>query len=213
MIQNYPDLVTFKTEYVQEIPIFDKGFESIIQNSPCRQITFRKFDPVKFSVQNNDPLPKFVEVYGVQLSFGIEVMSQIFTHELNLNKILSQYSQTNGNMTDQQLQQILDCVTNMKPNIKLFNVEKLLDILFDVFQQTTSKLGSSIVLEAILNLIQSLFNVDKKSNRQGANPLRTRSKIGNQLRILSDYLQRKFSNKDDACLYPKMLFQMIEFSQ
>ena len=101
MIQNYPDLVTFKTEYVQEIPIFDKGFESILKNSAFSQITFRKFDPVKFSVQDNDPLAKMAEVQGVQLSFGTEVMSQIFTHELNLNKILSQYSQTNGKMTDQ----------------------------------------------------------------------------------------------------------------
>lgn len=60
-------------------------------------------------------------------------MSQIFTHEQNLNRILSLFSKTNGKVGDSELRMILDCVKNMKPNIKLFNVEKLFDILFDIF--------------------------------------------------------------------------------
>ena len=52
-------------------------------------------------MHDNDPLAKMAEVQDVQLSFGTEIMSQIFTHEPNLNKILSRYAETNGKMTDQ----------------------------------------------------------------------------------------------------------------
>ena len=65
MIQSHPNFVTFKTEYITEIPLFDQGFESIIKNNSFRQINFRKFDPVKFSVRENEPLAKMVEEKGI----------------------------------------------------------------------------------------------------------------------------------------------------
>lgn len=65
MIQKYPHFVTFKTEYVQEIPIFDTGFESIIKDDPFKQITFLKFNPEQFSVYNNDPFGGMAKEKGI----------------------------------------------------------------------------------------------------------------------------------------------------
>lgn len=74
-IKTYPDQITFKTEYIAEVPLYDTENQCILPITYDSKLGFKKFVKSDFAIKSNDPLRNFHNDPRVSLSYGIDVLS------------------------------------------------------------------------------------------------------------------------------------------
>lgn len=92
-MQSRPDLILFKTEYINEISLYDVNQNSVVQTTNDAKLTFKKFTSRGFTVKQNKPFRLLPDDPCVTLSYGIDVYSIYFTHDPPLNKIITMYDE------------------------------------------------------------------------------------------------------------------------
>ena len=101
-----PDVFYFKTEYINEIPLYDLVQQSILPAKNDSKLGFKKFSLRNFSIKNLNPLVQLQDQPGIVLSYGIDVLSMFFSQERPLNIIITLYD-SKKNLTDSEIQTIL----------------------------------------------------------------------------------------------------------
>ena len=188
------DKLTFKTEYVCEIPLYDYERHSIIQNGWLSYPRVYKFQPTKMDVKQAKPFKEFAPEPKVVLDTSIQIISQAFSHERPLNTIITMH-QKNQSFTNAELEEILEQTQRLSHSALIFNAEKLLTILLNIFAKVSDKEGSRSIFLAILYLVHFFKEVTPK-----------------HVYILNDFVSKKFKNSHNQQVYVKMLYQMHVFA-
>ena len=87
------DKLTFKTEYVCEVPLYDYDKNSIIDNGWLNYPKAYKFQPKNIDVKAEKPFAQFAVEPKVVLDASIQIISQNFSHERPLNVIITIHEQ------------------------------------------------------------------------------------------------------------------------
>ena len=193
----HSDLISFKTEYIAEIPLYDPTDESVMRVSNDARLTFKRFTTRGFSIKKQNPLATLPDEPNVVLSYGADVLSMFFTHERPLNKIITVYDQKK-NLTDVDINFILSQTKEIAHPTLLFHAEKLLSVLINIFQHTESPDGSSDAFEAILYVVNFFRSAQRQPKDQ---------------RVVDDFITKRMSNYQAHPVYPKILFQMLRFAE
>ena len=188
-MEGYPDLITFKTEYISEIPLYDFGQDSISQSCNETKISFKRFSKTNFNIKKTNPCQSMTDEQGVVLSFGIDVNSMYFSHERPLNTIITLYDKK-PLLSDIEIEHILQRTKEIQPVILNFHADKILTILLNIFCKTQTAEGSSYAFEAILYVIK-FFKSQKSTKDQ---------------RYVDDFITKKLQNYSSNPIYPKLLF-------
>ena len=85
------DKLTFKTEYVCEIPLYDYERNSIIQNGWLSYPKMYKFQPKNVDVKSDRPFSTFTAEPKVVIDTSVQIISQAFSHERPLNIIITMH--------------------------------------------------------------------------------------------------------------------------
>lgn len=152
-MRKHPDWITFRTYYINEIPLYDTVTESVINPSNESKLTFKKFEPRNFSVKQQNPTAQMETEPHVVLSYGVDVMSMFFSFDRPLNSIITLYD-SKAELTDQEVQTILYQTKEVSQQAMVFHAEKLTSTLLNIFCKTQTPEGSSHAFEAFLYLIQ-----------------------------------------------------------
>ena len=158
-----PDMISFKTDYIGEIPLFDMVEQSVVQNIVKTDLRLKKFQARGFDIKAENPCTKLQDEPNVCLSYGIDVMSMYHTHEKALNSIITTYDK-DSNPSDADIAYILQQTKEIQPRVLMNHAERLLGILMNIFCKTQSPAGSSYIFEAILYVIR--FFKSQKSAKE-----------------------------------------------
>ena len=102
----HSDLISFKTEYINEIPLYDFVASSVVKTSNDSKLSLKKFSTKGFSIKKQSPCATLQDEPNVILSYGVDVLSIFFTFERPLNRIITVYDHT-SNLNDSDIKDIL----------------------------------------------------------------------------------------------------------
>lgn len=105
-LMKHTDLISFKTEFINEIPLYEIIDSSIVRASNESKIILKRFSSKGFSIKKPSPCATLPDEPNVVLSYGIDVLSITFTHEKPLNRIITVYDNT-SNLNDNNIKEIL----------------------------------------------------------------------------------------------------------
>lgn len=113
-MMNHSELLSFKTEFINEIPLYDLVTGSIVRVSSDSKLIMKKFSSKGFNIKMQSPCAKLQDEPGVVFCYGIDVLSIYFTHEKPLNRIITLYDH-NQNLSDSDIADILQQTKEISP--------------------------------------------------------------------------------------------------
>ena len=152
-IRSKPDLITWRTNYIGEIPLYDFVNECVIQIDKTVLLNFKRFNSTDFSVKKHNPCANLRDEAGVQLAYQVDVYSLYFSFERPLNCIITLYD-TKSDLDDNDIKTILNHVKDISEQTMVFHAEKLISTIFNVFCKAKTPDGSTYAFEAFLYLIK-----------------------------------------------------------
>ena len=134
-----PDQITFKTQYILEIPLFDRKKNSILLSRWIQEPDVYKFNSgsKRYSAKRSCVVEDIIKVRTVVVDMSVQVMSQSFTTDPCINYIISKYDSMKENpLNALDLQNILKQTKKIDPSPKgvlVFFIERLLTMLLEIF--------------------------------------------------------------------------------